>query len=131
MAITHTITQKVTTGAGTKQSTRDIIGTGQTSINESIPDSTTDLEVAFVVDVSQALSIWMSATGGNLTVCTNVVSPGTDSIALADGKPQLFTTDTCGGFATLFTVDVTKLFIQNASGAASILDIEYLYDPTV
>ena len=128
MALTHTITRRVAAGSRTLEKvTTKTAGAGP-SLSESIPDSSTDLQIPFSVDVSQVKSCWIQATGGNLTVKTNSSSTPADTLALVDGVPQLWVE---GDLATFFlTTDVTDLFVTNSSGAASTLDIEILYDPT-
>ena len=131
MALTHSVTQKISAGSRTLQVVRDFTGSGSSSINESIPDSASDLEVDFALDVSQAVSVWMCATGGAITVETNSAAPGDDTISLADGVPQLFLSTAVGGLSGLFSADVTALFVSNSSGGAVTLDVEALFDATV
>ena len=127
MPLSHVITRRI---AASRTLEKVITKTGgaTASLSESIPDSSTDLQIPFVIDVSEVESIYLVATGGDLLVETNDGSSPDDSLSLVDGVPQLWTS---GDLATSFlTTDVTDLFVTNSSGGAVTLDLELLYDPT-
>lgn len=128
MSLSHVITKRVATGSRTLEKVVTKTAGGGSSLSESIPDSSTDLEVALTADVSQIKSVWMMATGGNITVETNDGSSPDDTIALVDGEPQMWNDDDIGSL--FLTADVTALFVTNSSGAAVTLDVEILIDPT-
>lgn len=129
MSITHTITKKVVVGSNTYQSVITRTAGAGVEISESIPDSSTDLEVACALDISQLKSIWIKATGGALTIETNDGTTPTDTLSLVDGEAIAWEE---GDESSLFlSGDVTALFVTNASGASVLLELIALLDPTV
>lgn len=133
MAITHlmihtwqgqngnSIAKTITSSAGS-----------ETSIDEVIPASSTDLLLAFGADVSQIKSIYICAAAA-MTLETNSSSAPANVITLAAGIPYQWTNqdgvalrDTAG---TTITTDITALYVTSADGG--LLQIRMLIDPTV
>ena len=103
-------------------------GGAQASVSESIPDSSTDLEVTFTLDVSAIQSIYIKSDE-DLTLETNSGGSPTDTITLKAGVPYIWH---AGSYHTnLLTADITaNIFLTNASGSAALLEIEVVTDPT-
>ena len=101
----------------------------ENNIDESIPDSSTDLAVSWSVDVSAMSSCLIVADGGALTVKTNSSSTPDDTFTLANGEPIVWVTGS--GLANPITTDITSgLFVTNSSGSAVTLRCYRLQDAT-
>lgn len=127
MAKQHTLLQRLTVGGVTNDSTQIINAGAQHSLDESIADGATDLEVAFTLDISATKSFMIKADQA-MTVKTNDSGSPTDTLSLLAGVPYIWHENSLGTF--LLTGDVTALFVTNASGTAGTLTIEALSDPT-
>ena len=128
MPISHVVTLKVV-GSGVSIS-KDVALTGGSAIivDESIPDSSTDLEVLFELDVSTVQSIFITSDSA-VTLETNSGSTPDDTIVLVANQPVLWYVGS--SLVNPLTVDITtNIFVTNASGSAARLQIIALYDPT-
>lgn len=96
-------------------------------IDVSVPGSTTDLQVNVAIDVSQLTHIFLLSDGA-LTIQTNSGGSPDDTITLAASKPLVWYSG-CGLTCPL-TVDVTNLYLTNASGSAVALQIRLQSDAT-
>src|SRR5690349_15652774 len=121
MAITHKIGVTYNGGAGQMSSvSRSVSGSGELRVDESIPDASTNLPVAFAVDreAIKALGIYSDKA---LTLKTNSSGSPTDTIALAAGQLLVWGSDQNVIGEMVFTADVTALYVTNASGSAARL----------
>lgn len=125
MPITHTITTKVTTPGSEVSAAVELSGDLALSVDESIADSSTDVEIPFSVDVAKLQSLYIRSDQA-ITIETNSGAAPDDTLSIAANVPLVWY-DGCGHDCPL-TVDVTGLFITNASGAAAALRIEALVD---
>lgn len=100
---------------------------GIVEVDTTIASGETDKEVAFALDVSQCV-VFEITSDYAITVETNSGSAPDNTIALVANVPYRW----CTGWYVAFklTVDVTKLFITNASGSTAALRIRALYDST-
>lgn len=129
MTISHTITISWD-GGGTPISKASTISFGsEINLDESIADSSTDLLVAFTLDVSALKSFFMVSDQA-ITVETNNGTTPDDTFTLAANVPIVW--DVNSGAANPFAsaVDVTALYVTNSSGSAATLQIRCGYDPT-
>ena len=128
MAATHTITELVQTdGRLITKSTVHSSG-GVAAINgEEVADSETDYEIAIAIDVSAVKSLYL-VSDQDVTFETNDGSAPDNSISLKAGVPYVWHEDSYHVF--LLTVDVTSIFITNASGAVATIDLEVVQDAT-
>jgi hypothetical protein len=127
MAFTHSINQRVISGGTQISKTIEKSAGGKASLSETIPDSSTDLAVAFALDVSACRSFYMVADQVLLIEPNDGTTPD-DPITLVAGQPYIFFT---GGYDTFnFGTDIASLFVTNASGEDALLEIEAIYDPT-
>ena len=129
MEFTHTL-KRDWVGPSGRQITADktYSGDAQASVSQSIPDSETDFEVTFTLDVSAIQSIYIKSDQ-DLTLETNDGTTPTDTIDLKAGVPYIWHTGSY--FTNLLTADITaNIFLTNASGSAAKLEIEVVTDPT-
>ncbi len=128
MPISHVITKQLVRGADAFSAVVTKTAGASQSIAESVPDGATGQPIAMTLDVSQVVSIWVMATGGDLTLKTNSSSTPDDTLTLTDGVPHLWSNDDVE--AVFLTADVTALYATNASGSTVALSVEVLLDPT-
>lgn len=104
----------------------------EVNVDEAIPESASDLEVAFAADVSQLKSLFLLSDKA-LTLKTNSDSAPDNTIALAAGVP--FVWNHQNGVAlrdtedAAISTDIAKLYATGTDAAA--LKIRALLDPTV
>ena len=127
MSFTHTQVIQVMTPGRTITKSYSMTGGSETSISESVPDSSTDLLINFTLDVSTCTSFYMSSSQ-TMTIETNSGGSPIDTIVLVADKPYIWNTDSYDSF--LLGTDVTALYATNASGSAATLEVEALFDPT-
>ena len=129
MSFTHTIKQEWSNGNGGRTITASVSTTGsaQQSLQESIADSSTDLEVGFTLDVSAVKSIYIKSDYA-ITIETNDGSTPDNTLSLAAGVPYVWHENAEDAF--VFDTDITSIFVTNASGSAATLQIEVLVDAT-
>lgn len=132
MAIKHSIRFGWSaSGSGSALSySLDLEGGREQNIDETIPDASTDLEVSFTQDVSQAQSVFLLASCDMTLDTNNNVTPAA-TVALLANVPKVWTMHDGASRHPFGATDVTKLFITNASGAAGTLKIRSLDDPTI
>ncbi len=102
-------------------------GDAQDGRRIDVPDSSTDLEVDFVLDVSAISAIWIRSDQ-NVTLETNNGGSPDDTISLLANKPYVWVSDSY--FTNKLTTDITALFFTNASGSAAVVQIGVVYDST-
>lgn len=93
----------------------------QAAFEETIPSGSTDYEIDFPITVLNSL-VQAIHSNASLTLYTNIKSTSTatttphQSMALAKNVAQIWTTNepTSG---KVFTIDVTTVYVTNASGA--------------
>lgn len=101
--------------------------TGTFSIDETIGGAETDTEIAMVLDVSETEMIYIYADQIML-VEINDNGGGGGSLALTANKPYLWTSDSL--YTDLMAVNVTSIFVTNATGTAGTFRVECIYDAT-
>lgn len=100
-------------------------------INETIPESSTDLQFNCAIDVSQMTNYILLADGGNMTLETNSSSAPAATISLVDGIPLVW--NSTGGYPSVAnqafgSTDVTSIFVTSVDGGT--LKIYVGTDPT-
>jgi len=96
-------------------------------VTAAIPDSSTDKLVVCALDVSQIKAIYI-LSDQDVTLETNDGTTPDDTIALKAGVPYIWYTNKYD--ALLLTVDVTALYLTNASGSAATFKLRALQDAT-
>lgn len=133
MAFSATITSSVAGFSNSYSDSFSVTGGKRVSLDESIPDSSTNLEVAFTLDVSQAKCFLLSSNKA-LTVKTNDGSSPANTFTLEANVPFIWPKVSGATFADTasgaVSTDITKLLVTNASGAAATLKLDCLVDPT-
>lgn len=101
------------------------------NINETIPQSSSDLEIpALTVDVSALKSLYIKANGA-LTLKTNSSSTPQETIVLVANSPIVWNDDLPTGIRdAIFSGDVTTLFVTEGGTADVELIIKTLQDAT-
>lgn len=125
---THSLTPALTTQGGQVTGTTLTLTAGaERNIDEPIPIGATNLPVAFNLIVAKCVSFWVSA---DQALALKFNSSGTPAplLTLLANQPYYWAT----GYYDTFklTVDITALFVTNASGVAATLKIRALEDPT-
>ena len=122
----HVLTSQVNNRGTVVGSDQTFTGGLEANLSESIPENSTDLLVAWSVDVSQIQSIIIEASA-DMTLETNAIdATGGNTISLLAGVPYVWHTGSY--FANLLTLDVLKLYITNTT--AGTLEIQCVVDPT-
>jgi hypothetical protein len=130
MAITYTITKGLRTNNGSFSSvSTSYTCEGEHVIDVSIPASSTNLLIAFTLDVSTAIAGGIYASKA-VTIKTNNSGTPVDTITLEDAEAIVWGNDEPDGVACPFTQDVTALYVTNAGSAASTLKIAFGTDVT-
>ena len=91
-----------------------------TILDEDIADPSTNLEIALAIDVS-ALKHFSMTADQTLTVYTNAAGTGApqETFTLTAGLPIIWNE----GDTAIFAGDVTSIFVTNASGSATVLNL--------
>lgn len=128
MAATKTITIKYDLDGQTF--TRDVqISAGASfAIEETIPASSTDLQIVITCDVSQVKYFAIEAIDGDMTVEVNSSSAPDKTFTLTADVPQVWYTG-CGHSQLAGGTDWTTAYVTSVQGGT--LRISGLYDPTV
>lgn len=109
--------------------------TGQVRLDTGIDDGEADELHIISIDVSEMLLLYM-VSDQDLSIETNSSSSPGDTITLTANVPYLWRDDnaTCGSGAggadsvTKLSVDVTALYLTNASGSNATFKLECIYD---
>ena len=128
MAFSHTFKREWNSGGRAIAAEKTLTGTGQgPSVDETIGDPVTDKLVVWTADISQLVGLMM-LSDQDLTIETNDGSSPGDTINLKAGIMLDWHTDTY--FPKPLSVDVTALYVTNASGSEARLQIESVLDAT-
>ena len=128
---THVHTNKVVTTSGTVGGDVSVTatGTGRVGVSEAIAGDATNQLLAIAFPVNNLKSVVMYSDVA-VTLSINAASNDTpdQTISLQAGKPLTWYTG--GYFAIPLDQAVTSMYVTNASGSVSNLEIEALYDGT-
>lgn len=127
MSNSITLKHSHTSGGNTDTYQQTITAGSLKDLQESIPDSSTDLAVAFTLDYS-ACKYLLIYSDAAVTIKTNSSSTPDDTLAVPAGKPYVWADGML--HTLLITADITGLFVTNSSGGAAALRIVALEDPT-
>jgi hypothetical protein len=130
MAINPQVTEKITFGDLTCTNVYTEAAGSESNIEESIPDSSTDLEITWDCDVSEVVNV-LFLSDQAITIETNSGSVPDDTIVLAANVPFFWSKNNGMSLTNFLTTDVTtNIFVTNASGSAATLKIRMTQDPT-
>ncbi len=125
---TQTQTIQVNSGGRNLTAENNYSKEGHEGRSVSVPESSTDLEVAIELDVTQMEAFYL-LSDVDMTLETNDGGSPVDTIALKAGKPLVWARD--GYYPNPFTVDVTAFFLTTGAVGEGTLDFECIVDPTV
>ena len=134
MSIVHGTVTRNAIGSSVISGTDNQTGGVENNISELIPKNTTNKHISPATIVkAQLYSIFMLASGANLTVKTN--HNGTpvpdDTFELLNGIPFVWTATYAANAPVPLTADVVDLYVTNGSSTtASTLTIRTLSDAT-
>ncbi len=131
MSRTHQITRAVNDGSATIQKTESVTAGAALEIDEAIPDSSTNLAVAFAF-VKAKLQSFYIVSDKNADVYTNDVSGGSpqDHIVLVANQPKMWTAADAAFIPNPFGGNVTSLYVTTGSVGTAQLQIRAIVDPT-
>lgn len=126
MAITHRLSRKHSVGGVDIEISESVSVGAEANVDETIPSSSTNKEVAFVMDASQMKTLLITADKA-CTIKTNDGTTPDDTITLPAGTCLMWSATS--GLANPFSADVTALFVTCTD--ETLLRIRAGYDPTV
>lgn len=129
MSYTHTLTSTWENAEGRilTRSNPYVGGSQGPGLDESIPDEASDLLVNFALDFSSLQSFYL-VSDQVLTIKTNDSGAPDDTFVLVANEPLVWHAGSLHDNPV--TVDITKLYVSNASGSAAALKWEILTNPT-
>ena len=124
-----TITRVWQDGSDVHSSVETITETdeGLTKLSVAVDAETSDVEASLAFAVAQLAGYYL-LSDQDVTLETNSGDAADDTIALKANTAVEWSAD--GGHASLFTVDVTKIFLSNAGATAASVKIRILLDAT-
>ena len=131
MAVTATITHKISCSGWVQSGAKGHDGDGWTHREVSIGASDSDKLVNIAIDVSQIRALYFAVEESELLLETNNSSSGAcdDSIELIENIPLIW--DNEGGYYTCpLGTDVTAIYVTNTGGVAATLYIGVCEDAT-
>lgn len=124
----HVSTISLLQGGVTLSQSVTSVASQEVNLDESIPDSSTDLEITFLIDQSAMVSIYIESDQ-DILLETNDGSTPTDELTIVANEPTLWTTNSVHD--NPITADITtNIFITNSSGSTANLKIRALQDAT-
>lgn len=128
MSLSHVVIERVVIGGEEISASNTFNGGYEVAIDESIPVGT-DTLVNLVLDVSQVKSI-IILSDRDITIETNATNAaGGNTLALKAGIPYRWYQNQYN--TMVFTTDVARAYITNASGGSARLQLSAMVDPTV
>ena len=128
---THTITLGIEGSGVSRSKTIENTQAGVSLIDgEAVATGETDYELAFDLDVSLCKSFYLESDQ-DVTVETNAIdATGGNTIALRANEPYIWHANSYET-AFLLTLDVTVMYITNASGETATIYCVALFDAVV
>lgn len=130
MSFTHKITRAIDDGAASNSFTESVTSGEAIALDQSVATAQTDKLLAFAFTKTKLKSIVMW-TDGTMRVCTNAAHDGSfgETVNMVSGRPVEWSTGD-PLIVNPFAGDVTALYVTNTSGAAVVLHIRVIVDPT-
>lgn len=123
---THTVVETYKTGTGTFASVSNTFNSStELSIDESVPDATTNYEIDVAVTLANVQSMVLYCDQ-DVTIKTNDSGTPDDTIALAGGTAIIWNTSRLE--TNPLTVDLTALYVTNAGDDAARFKATFLLD---
>jgi hypothetical protein len=130
MSINHKIITTFQSGSESLSGTKSVNVEAEANLSTSVAVGANQLH-AFALDLSQVKTLYLRASGGDLTLKTNSSGSPADTITLLDGEPLSWHSDADQQSPFASGTDVTALYITNAEAVAVLLDIRAGIDPTI
>lgn len=127
MSYTHVKNFSAETPSGQVTSQRSYSASGHVGIAEAIADGQTAFLINLAIDVSEVVSLIIKSDQ-DITIKTNSSGSPDNTLALEANKEYNWDEDHLD--ALKLTVDVTKIYVANASGEESNLTIDCIQDAT-
>jgi len=131
MAQTATLTETWTLGTTTVSQTNNFTDEAAVQLDVPVNDGQTDQESSYTLDISELKLLYMVSDVA-MTLETNLANGTVDVFALAANIPVVWNISRFT--ATLvpipFSVDITTLFLTNASGTNGTFKLRELHDTT-
>jgi hypothetical protein len=127
MAFTHTLQQSVQAGSQVVTGSKQFSGSAKVSLEETVANGLTDSLINVAIDVS-AVKCFILLSDQNVTIETNNGTTPDNTIALIANVAYVWCSDSYDTFK--LTVDVTKFYVTNSSGATATIKLEALVDAT-
>lgn len=128
MAFTAVVNQSLSSGGQTVAGSVRRTANASQSFATPIADSVTDQLLEITLNVSEIKAI-IIVSDQDVTLETNAVdATGGNTLALLANEPYVWYDTSL--FTNLLTLDITKIYLTNASGSAATVEIEVVYDPT-
>jgi len=128
MSHSFQFTEKVVIGGESTSQLNTLTAGTRIAISEAMPIAN-DTLVALSVDVSQVKGVFILSDQDLLLETNSNNAAGGNSLSLKANIPYIWYTNKYD--ALKFTVDITALYVTNASAAVANLTLEILTDPTV
>lgn len=129
MSISHVITRACQDGSQSLSHAETASAGAANNLDESIPDSSTDLVVAFAFAKDKLKSFYITSDKA-LTVKTYNSVTLKETITLTAGQAIQWSLPDASLLPLPFASDVTSIKVTNASGAAAQLQVRSIVDPT-
>lgn len=123
----HTLTSAWTRTGETVSLSKTYTVEGEQNVDVAVPASTTNKEVNIDLDVSE-LKTLMITSDVAITIKTNSTGSPDDTLTVPADTPVMWGATT--GITCPLTVDVTKIYITNATLGAATVKIRTGYDAT-
>lgn len=127
MAFTHTLTFNHSQGNNQISKQVSKSADSEKNLDITVPDSSTNLAIAYTCDVSELKSLFIVSTV-NMTLETNNSGSPTDTLTLIAGEPVVWFTG-CP-MECPFSADVTALYATTGSVGEGTLSIRSAIDAT-
>lgn len=126
---TYKMSWTVLTPTGSKVVSKELTASGQVEIDPTFATGTTDGELAFALDV-EACVFFMISSDQAVTIEANDGSGAGGTLTLAANVPYVWCTGDPTNLSDVWTADITKLYVTNASGSTATVSVRALWDAT-
>jgi hypothetical protein len=127
MSISTVFTIGINADGKTYSASKTAVGTRRVQYNESIPASVM-VTVAEAIDQSAIQSVYMKATGGEVTLVTNGGGTGTSDTLTIPTSGDIWYAGM--NAACPFTMDITEFELYHSVLAAVAVEIDIMVDAT-
>ena len=128
MSYTHQIEMRAQTPTGLISTSRTYTASGHAGVDaESIANGQTAFLINIAIDVSAVKSLIIKSDQ-DITIKTNSSGSPDDTLTIEANKEYAWNEDSLD--TLLLTVDVTKIYVANASGSTATLTIDCIQDST-